>query len=85
MYDITDKTVILTLDYLTNSSTIRENIIQMNSNNLEIGRIFIQLTSCNILNSVSLISQLDSGCVKIIIRVSFDAIIFLDNINLKIQ
>ena len=83
--DISDKTALLTLDYLTNSSTSRVNIIQVNSNNGEITRKWVQLTSDNIFNEVILTSQLQDDCVKIIIRVSLDTVLFLDNINLKIQ
>lgn len=83
--DITDKTALLTLDYLTNSSTSRVNIIQLNSNNSEIGRKWVQLTSNSIFNSVSLTSKLNEDCVKLIIRVLLDAVLFLDNINFKIQ
>lgn len=83
--DISDKTALLTLDYLTNSSTSRVNIIQVNSNNGEITRKWVQLTSDNIFNEVILTSQLQDDCVKIIIRVVLDTVLFLDNINLKIQ
>lgn len=83
--DISDKTALLTLDYLTNSSTSRVNIIQVNSNNGEITRKWVQLTSDNIFNEVILTSQLQDDCVKIIIRVALDTVLFLDNINLKIQ
>ena len=83
--DVAGKTALLTLDYLTNSSTSRVNIIQVNSNNGEIDRKWVQLTSDNIFNEVILTSQLQDDCVKIIIRVLLDTVLFLDNITLKIQ
>lgn len=78
-------TVSLTCDYVTSSSSSRVNLIQLNSNNAEISRGGVQLTPNNIFNQVNLTRDLDNACVKIIIRVLLDNIIFLDNISLKIQ
>ena len=80
-----DKTVSLTCDYLTSSSSSRVNLIQVNSNNAEITRSWVQLTPNNTFNQVKLTCDLDSACVKIIIRVLLDNMIFLDNVFLKIQ
>lgn len=88
LLNVSGKTARLTLDYLllTNSSTSRVNIIQLNSNNAEITRTGVQLSSNDTFDHVSLTSlQLDANCVTIVIRVLLDATLFLDNLNFKIQ
>lgn len=62
------------------------NIIQFNSNNAELSRVHLQPPATYEFNPITMTaSNLNQDCVRIVLRVSFSTIIFLDNITLEIQ